>query len=120
MGRRRADGLFGGMWEPPSVLSTDRTSAPARLEQALGARLPKLTPSGVVTHVLSHRRLEIEVLGGSLEKGRGARIPLTRAAPAPRETDGEYEAFDLIETDAFGTLGLATLARKVLARAKVE
>ena len=120
LGRRRAEGLFGGLWEPPLLDADDGGDARGRFEALVSRRLGPLERLGDVTHVLSHRRLEIEVLGGSLEKGRGARIPLTRAAPAPRETDGEYEAFDLIETDAFGTLGLATLARKVLARAKVE
>ena len=108
MGRRRADGLFGGMWEPPSVLSTDRTSAPARLEQALGARLPKLTPSGVVTHVLSHRRLEIDVFRGALAARR-------RAPRVVDERAGDYDAFELVPIDALDRRGVTTLARKLLA-----
>ncbi len=108
LGRRRADGLFGGMWEPPSVVSTDRPSAPARLAEALGIRLPSLTPSGVVTHVLSHRRLEIDVFHGAL----AARA---RAPRASADGGGEYDAFEIVSLGELSARGVTKLARKLLA-----
>jgi A/G-specific adenine glycosylase len=108
LGRRRVDGLFGGMWEPPSVVSTDRPSAPARLAAALGVRLPKLTPIEVVTHVLSHRRLEIDVFHGRLS----ARSRVPRIAEG---AGGEYDAFEVVPLRDLGARGVTTLARKLMA-----
>jgi A/G-specific adenine glycosylase len=113
LGRRRADGRFGGMWEPPSVVSTDRPSAPARLAEALGIRLPTLTPRGVVIHVLSHRRLEVDVFHGALS----ARF---RAPGVVLERAGDYEAFAIVSLDQLAARGVTTLARKLLAAAAVR
>jgi A/G-specific adenine glycosylase len=108
LGRRRAEGRFGGMWEPPSVVSTDRPSAPARLAEILGPRLPKLTPMGVVTHVLSHRRLEIDVF-------RGVLAARSRAPRVVADGAGDYDAFEIVPVEELGARGVTTLARKLLA-----
>ncbi len=112
LARRRAEGSFAGMWEPPSL---DRKGGDAakRLERLVGARLGPSRAAGHVTHVLSHRRLEIAVLSAALlgapaamGKGRG-----------PQEK-GDYDAFALVRMDALDDRGLSSLARKLLAVAR--
>ena len=61
---------------------------------------------GRVTHVLSHRRLTVDVHAGVLSKWPG-RVQLPEV----------YEAADLFDDAAFEGLGFSTLARKILAAA---
>jgi A/G-specific adenine glycosylase len=125
LGKRHEGGLFGGLWEPPLLDAVcasiagggepearDGADAGSRFAELVGARLGLLEPLGEVTHVLSHRRLRIHVLGGTF-RAFAARSPRTRLG-------SEYEAFELVAPAAFGGRGLATLARKVLAAGKFE
>ena len=127
--RRRSDGLFGGLWEPPTVESAaapwevaakSRPSAAdrdnMRIRFASKSREPRgwdrasvlasePRKAGHVVHVLSHRRLSIDVFAADLR-----RAPTT--LPEPYEAAGLFDASDLEE------LGISTLARKVLAAAR--
>jgi len=109
LGRRAREGLFGGMWEPPQI---DRSQADPRAEfsRLVGARVPELEAKGAVTHVLTHRRMQIEVLRAD---ARG-RTPAVRKDSAP-----PYDAFEFAPLTA-GARGLSTLARKVLACGGIE
>lgn len=111
MGQRRPDVRFGGMWEPPSIdalaegKETERESA-ARLADLVGVKLGEVARAGDVTHVLSHRRLEIAVL----------RAALLRPREGGWAADGEeYARFEVLSPERFAERGIATLARKILA-----
>jgi A/G-specific adenine glycosylase len=103
LARRRSSGLFGGLWEPPSL------DGGARAKTDLCKRFPvgAVEPCGRVIHVLSHRRLTIDVHGARLH-----------GDPTGSVLPDVYEAADLFEEAALEQLGIATLARKVLAAAK--
>ena len=68
-------------------------------------QLADLAKRGTVVHVLSHRRLTIDVYTATLP-GRGTPRPIL---PEP------YEAAGLFDELSLGDLGISTLARKVLA-----
>jgi A/G-specific adenine glycosylase len=102
LARRRGDGLFGGLWEPPSAFGDAR--ARAKLLDDLGVGNAELV--GKVVHVLSHRRLAIEVVRGNL------------AGSAPRTLPPSYDDARLVDSDELEGLGIATLARKILAAAR--
>jgi A/G-specific adenine glycosylase len=105
VGQRRAELRFGGMWEPPAAEQLPdelEEAGVARLAKIAGARLGPLEPKGEVVHVLSHRRLEIAVVGAEL-----------RSLGRSRDT-GEYHRFELVPKDALAERGVSTLARKVL------
>ena len=103
--RRKRDRLFGGLWEPPSLEGT--LSARKDLARRFSARDVK--PSGKVTHVLSHRKLTIDV----------ARCTIDESA-LKAELPDDYDAARLVEPGDFETVGIATLARKILAAAMIE
>ena len=92
--RRRSDGLFGGLWEPPMV------DAKAELDELAGP----LVKTGQVVHVLSHRKLTIEVFA-------------TTVAGVPNALPEPYEAAGFFDAEALEDLGISTLARKVLTAA---
>ncbi len=100
--RRKRDRLFGGLWEPPCI----EGAAPAR--RAFAARFGVARPKtvGRVVHVLSHRKLTIDVLRA--EAGAGA-----LAAELP----DDYDAARFALRADLDALGIATLARKILAAA---
>jgi hypothetical protein len=79
---------------------------------ALAARLGlderALAPIGEVVHVLSHRRMRVEVARGPLV--RRCRWPL----PGP-----EYDAIEPVTIDRLGERGQGALTRKILAMANV-
>jgi len=104
MARRRADVLFGGLWEPPTSSSDGADALTARL----GLRAHDLEHAGNVVHVLSHRRMTVEVRRGRLE--RQAHFE----APAP-----EYDAIERIDWSRIEHLARAALTRKILQVAKV-
>jgi A/G-specific adenine glycosylase len=108
LGKRRPAGLYGGLWEPPLLDRVRETPAEsvARFESLLGLRLGPVAKAGDVTHVLSHRRLRIEVLAGPL---RTTRIVKAGSGSV------EYEAFELVDAASLEARGVATLARKILA-----
>lgn len=107
LGRRAGDRLFGGMWEPPLAegVAPELTHPLLRANAGLAlAGPPEL--AGSVVHVLSHRRLTIDVV----------RLPLAKPPAASLAVAG-YDAFRVVPLADLGTLGVSTLARKVLARA---
>ena len=103
LARRRGDALFGGLWEPPTA-----EGGLEALAARLGVDAGDLSPAGEVVHVLSHRRMRIEVYRGPL--GRRRRWPL----PGP-----EYDAVERVALPKLASRGQATLARKVLAVADI-
>jgi A/G-specific adenine glycosylase len=105
LARRRPDLLFGGLWEPPSI------EGAARMRTQLAAWLPigKLVRAGAVEHVLSHRKLTIDVLRAELSGPIGANdVP---------ESAG-YDAIRVVPDADLATLGISTLTRKILAAAR--
>lgn len=105
LAHRRAEGLFGGLWEPPMVPG----HGVEQVREALGdcgvSRRSRLTNLGRVQHVLTHRRLDVAVAGG--RAARAWRLPSTPPVP--------YE--ELAWTSP-AEVALSTLARKVLACAE--
>jgi A/G-specific adenine glycosylase len=98
LARRPTEGLFGGMWEPPCARLDDGADAltEARRIGALGAR-----PAGVLVHVLTHRRLVVDVVEA-------------RALPIVPESWCVYPEHGHHLPEA---LPLAELARRILATA---
>jgi A/G-specific adenine glycosylase len=114
LARRRSEGLFGGLWEPPSIDGSRRT------KQTLIDRFPMRATTehrGSVVHVLSHRRLTVDVHVGELaaDVSRGSASAFARK---PLVLPEVYEAADLFDPTALEGLGVSTLARKVLAKAR--
>jgi A/G-specific adenine glycosylase len=99
LARRRADVLFGGLWEPPSA-----DGAIASLAARLEVDVRPLHRAGEVVHVLSHRRMLVEVFRGPL--GRRGSWPLPGT---------EYDAIETVALDHLPARAKATLTRKVLA-----
>lgn len=107
LARRRKDVLFGGLWEPPS--------APGKLDnlaRRLGIDADSLRPSGEVVHVLTHRRMHVEVVRGKLPRRREWGLP-----------GSDYDAIEPVALeDLVGEprrRGYSTLTRKVLIVANV-
>jgi A/G-specific adenine glycosylase len=111
LGRRRADLRFGGMWEPPSIArdADDADAAIARFEALTGARVAKVVRAGEVTHILSHRRLEVVVLRAALKSSR-----VSPAPAEPHELAGDYDRLELVPEVRLHDKALSTLARKLL------
>ena len=103
LARRKREALFGGLWEPPAADGVD----PRPLAVALGIQ-GALRPGGRVVHVLSHRRMEVDVSVAVLGKRR-------RWSP-PGE---DYDAIEVARIDEVALRAHSTLARKVLAAAGV-
>ncbi|APR76535.1 A/G-specific adenine glycosylase [Minicystis rosea] len=102
--RRREGGLFGGLWEPPMVEALSVDDARAGLE-ALGVAIgrARLREAGRVTHVLTHRRMEVLVASGRRTAGSAA-----------QEALGEpYEKASWLDPERPG-VGVSTLARKII------
>lgn len=110
LARRRGDRLFGGLWEPPSL--DGATKAKAALLEAFGIAAADADKAGRVVHVLSHRKLTVDVHTANL-----ARVP-KEVPSALAETYDELRLVS-VDTEAFGALGIATLARKILAAARI-
>lgn len=104
LARRRSRGLFGGLWEPPSMDGGPR--AKDELCAVLDVAPSSVLRVGRVTHVLSHRRLTVDVHVAVLSRG-------PRSVPLPEL----YERAELFAPCDLEGIGLATLARKVLAAA---
>ena len=105
LARRRGEGTFAGLWEPPSI------EGPAKMRARLAAWLPigKLRRVGVVEHVLSHRKLTVDVLRADLVGSLGkADIP----------PNAGYDDVRVVREASFDDLGFSTLARKVVAAAR--
>jgi A/G-specific adenine glycosylase len=103
--RRPDEGLFGGLWEPPTIEGSleDLTARLAEVGIAVTVQ-----PGGTsVGHVLSHRKLEVAVRHAKLD----ARSAAARRAPGAA---APYVAARWVARSELGTLGISTLARKVL------
>jgi A/G-specific adenine glycosylase len=102
LARRRAGGLFAGLWEPPLALGDETTRAELLARFALRTS----TLAGQVTHVLSHRRMTVDVMSGDLVR-----------APSAAGLPDDYEAAGLFDEAGLEALGVSKLARKILAAA---
>ncbi len=105
LARRRPEGLFGGLWEPPMVAATLPLEAqsPAR-PLGVSARA-KLDTVGSVRHVLTHRIMHVQV--SSSQPRRRWKLP---AASTVAASDSYAEmAWKRPES-----VPLSTLARKIL------
>jgi A/G-specific adenine glycosylase len=103
--RRKRDRLFGGLWEPPALEGT--LAARKDLVRRFAAR--DVQPSGKVVHVLSHRKLTIDVARGIVDE-----------AALHADLPDDYDAARLVEPVDFDSVGIATLARKILRAAMIE
>lgn len=103
--RRKRELLFGGLWEPPCL----EGALAARKDLARRFGVKDAKPSGRVTHVLSHRKLTIDVARGSAPE-EALRSDLPDA----------YDAARLVAPETFDALGIATLARKILRAGMIE
>jgi A/G-specific adenine glycosylase len=103
LARRRVDTLFGGLWEPPT---TDGKAGP--LAARLGRTADDLEWAGEVVHVLSHRRMKVQVHKGTL--GRQTRF----AVPS-----SDYDAIEPVAWSRLSERAQAALTRKILEVANV-
>jgi A/G-specific adenine glycosylase len=108
--RRREGGLFGGLWEPPMVegVASAREARPRLAAMGILLGRGKLREAGVVTHVLTHRRMVVTVVAGE-RPGGGVEAPAGLAEP--------YEKTAWLDPGAPG-VGVSTLARKIIAAAR--
>jgi A/G-specific adenine glycosylase len=121
LARRAEGGLFAGLWEPPSIeLARPRVThgasasnaASERVERGLfrallGVEPRELRARGSIVHVLSHRRLEVLVLQGSLTALQASRAALTDVTT--------YDAVRVVGGGELARLPSSTLARRILA-----
>jgi len=105
LARRRPEGLFGGLWEPPMVAAADRKRARARLGQyGIAARTRLRARPGRTEHKLTHRRLQVSLLTARAE--RRWRLPVTVVEP-----------YDRLAWSRPEQMPLSVLAQKLLAKA---
>jgi len=109
LGRRRPDGLFGGLWEPPMIEQADaELTDDAELRRALSRHgvsvRATLEPAGKVRHVLTHRRMDVAVLSAVAKT----------VWRLPKEPTAPYQQLAWRCSDQ---VALSTLARKLLAAA---
>jgi len=102
LAKRRAGALFGGLWEPPLLDTAPELASRLRLDPA------RLEARGSLVHVLSHRRIAIDVFSTQLAKD-------PRWAPF-----GDYEKVDRVRGTSLEALALSALARRVLATADLR
>jgi len=102
LGRRRAAGLFGGLWEPPMVELARGHRPEDSLGSLLGSRIVELEVMGEQTHVLTHRKIRVTITTAGL-----------RSEPS---TSGgaTYDRFEWRDSSEIGSLGMSSLARKIL------
>lgn len=100
LGRRRADSLFGGLWEPPTIEGASQEEAAASLQSFVHERVA----AGEVRHVLSHREMHVTVFSG---------VPPSSPVYPP-----VYEEVRWIQEGELGSYGISTLAQKILTKAR--
>ena len=107
LARRAAQGLFGGMWEPPLVEASSLAAAhPALAAFGIDAAALRLVSRAPLRHVLSHRTLSVAV-------ARGAP---TSPPSLPSDLPAPYDRAALVDPPA-APGGVSTLAAKILAAA---
>lgn len=97
--RRKRDRLFGGLWEPPCA----EGALPVRRALVARFRAQGAKVAGKLVHVLSHRKLTVDVVRAAVDD---------RALAA--ELPDDYDAARFVGPDALDALGVSTLARKIL------
>jgi A/G-specific adenine glycosylase len=113
LGRRKLDGRFGGMWEPPLVDDAGGSARPD-FGRVFGLRLVDLVEVGRVTHVLTHRRMEVRVHRARLADPAPS-LDDDRVASPPEGLPAAYDTLALVRRDRLTEKPLTTFARKVLA-----
>lgn len=112
--RRAESGLFAGLWEFPSVAlrgSGKTADLPERFAELVGAIPRDLVACGELVHVLSHRRLTVQVVRASLEG---------KIVPAAGLDGGVYDDVRFCALSRLGTLPKAALTDRVLALAEAQ
>jgi A/G-specific adenine glycosylase len=104
LARREESGLFGGLWEVP----TERVTAAGKVKSAALGR---------VTHVLSHRRLDIHIHRISKEE-TDSRWQNAPQFPCWSGQYLDYRWLKLSDALSGNSVGLASVQRKVLTLAK--
>ena len=99
--RRRPDGLYGGLWEPPMIAAASLTEASPALRSMGVAARAALHPAGQLRHLLSHRDLAVVVV--SARPRRRWRLPSSLPEP--------YDEAGWLGDDE---VALSALARKIL------
>ncbi len=99
LARRKPDGLFGGMFEPPLVVGRGKRAV--RELAAMGLARRPGRPLGTLVHVLTHRALEISVVAVS-----------AASQLVPNEL---YDQLALVPRARLSSVPLSTLAKKILA-----
>jgi A/G-specific adenine glycosylase len=104
--RRREDGLFGGLWEPPMVEGASSLPEARGAFAAMGLALGRgrLRGVGCVRRVLSHRHMVVTVVVGE----RRGRLEAKADLGAPYERAAWLDAKN-------PKVGVSTLAKSVLA-----
>jgi A/G-specific adenine glycosylase len=106
LAKRRTSGLFGGLWEPPSI------DGDADVRPDFLARFPLRSSARLVAsvvHVLSHRRMTVDVLTGTLDHDALAKT---------LRLHDTYDGAQLFDDAGLASLGISKLARKVLEAAE--
>jgi len=116
LGRRAASGLYAGMWEPP--VAADLEGARRELESRGARGVDVLVRVGEVRHVLSHRRLAIEVWRGDVDTAGDAVQPKTTRRKAA-SASAQSSPYDEVALRRPGEVPLSTLAKKLLRAAGV-
>ncbi|PKN45225.1 MAG: hypothetical protein CVU63_09185, partial [Deltaproteobacteria bacterium HGW-Deltaproteobacteria-20] len=105
--RRRAKGLFGGLWEPP--MSDAGREGVRMMEDLVGRKGHRVKDK--VVHVLTHRVLEVRVTRWLVERNR---------VPDGVPFSEVYEQARWVGDDERRTLGMSSLAGKVLTHAGMK
>ncbi len=105
--RRRAKGLFGGLWEPP--MSDAGREGVRTIEDLVGRKGHRV--KGKVVHVLTHRVLEVRVTRWLVERNW---------VPGDVPFSEVYEQARWVGDDERRTLGMSSLAGKVLTHAGMK
>ncbi len=103
LARRTKGTLWGGLWEPPSA-----EGEIACLAESLDLDVRSLESAGEVVHILSHRRMRVQVASGPLPKRKVWNLP-----------GPDYDAIEPVALEHIARRAHSTLARKVLIMAKV-
>jgi A/G-specific adenine glycosylase len=102
LARRPEGGLFGGMWEPPHADEGEAAAVARDLVEETNGRVRR---AGFVTHVLSHRRIEMTVFTGGVKRALPDLFANVLAG---------YETFEWIPRVKLHERALTTLAKKIL------
>ena len=106
MCRRRPDGLFGGLWEPPMGEARRGSCVRQLVERMVGGKGERLR--GRIVHVLTHRVLDVRVTRWVVEEGSVCEDGFVW---------GAYEEARWVGRDEVSLLGMSSLASKVLVKA---